>query len=465
MNVTARLSVASRKLFFVLIGMMVLVMPNFVIPKVATLNPAIHSKTLMLRWLLGALGISYIFAKNVRRRAPLCIAEISILAFVFANILSAIISRTPLFSLTDSWQLWSLALVSIGLMRLAPTYAEADRLIKLALVGGVIAALYGFSVYAGFDVLREYYPFAYSRGDARNYIHSFLGNPEYFGGYMAALAVLSYGLALASVGRPFSRMAWVALCFFYLAAIVLSGTRGAILGSFVGIALVSMQFYRTLPQATRKRILVALVVLLGAVVVLVTIFSVPSPLNVRRMRVAQRFLATFDLASDSVRERILFFSVASRIVRDHPLFGVGPGCFKLYFYPTVAKLVEEDERAGFRHFAMTLQGRVAEHAHNDYLEFLSDTGIVGFATFAFVIASLLWLYRYVAQLPAPHENSGEEGFQLWSQATTCFGAMACLLVNALFSFPLHLPVRAALFWILVGIFLAAAQQMKQRFEV
>jgi hypothetical protein len=71
----------------------------------------------------------------------------------------------------------------------------------------------------------------------------------------------------------------------------------------------------------------------------------------------------------------------------------------------------------------------------------------------------------VAQLPAPHENSGEEGFQLWSQATTCFGAMACLLVNALFSFPLHLPVRAALFWILVGIFLAAAQQMKQRFEV
>lgn len=438
--------------------MLLLLLPNFVIPRVATLNPAIHSKTLMLRWLLAALGIAYFSAMPQRRRGALSLAEVGILGFVFVNFCSSVLSATPLFSLSDSWQLWALPLVSLGIYRLRPTVLQIERLLKLSVVGGIIAALYGFSVYWGYDFLREYYPFAYSKGDARNYIHSFLGNPEYFGGYVAPLSVICFGIALVSTRGSFGRLAWLLSCFYFLSAVVLSGTRGALLGVGVGGMLSFYSFYRFQTSNVRRKMLYAGLALAVFTAVLITIFSVPNPLNVRRMRVAQRFIGTFDLASDSVRERILFFSVASRIVRENPVWGVGPGCFKLHFYPTVQKLVEEDERAGFRHFAETLQGRVAEHAHNDYLEFLSETGIVGFAVFAFLVSSLIAKFlrsnydRKRGQSLVGHAAL-EYGYE-----TICFSAISCLLFNALFSFPLHLPVRASMFWVLVGLFLVSADR-------
>lgn len=445
-----------RGAFFVLVGMLLLLLPNFVIPRVATLNPAIHSKTLMLRWLMAALGVAYFFAMPQRRRGPMSWAEWGILGFVIVCFCCSLLSATPLFSLSDSWQLWMLPLVSLGIYRLAPTLSQIDRLLRLSVVGGIIASLYGFSVYWGYDFLREYYPFAYSKGDARNYIHSFLGNPEYFGGYVATLAVICFGIALVGIRGSFARLAWLLSCFYFLSAVILSGTRGALLGAGVGAMLVFSSFYRCQTSTVRRKMLYAGFALAAFTAVLVTIFSVPNPLNVRRMRVAQRFLGTFDLASDSVRERILFFSVASRIVRENPVWGVGPGCFKLHFYPTVQKLVEEDERAGFKHFAETLQGRVAEHAHNDYLEFLSETGIVGFAVFAFLISSLLGKFLH-SNYYVKHEESGvKHGAPEYAYAMICFSALACLLFNALFSFPLHLPVRASLFWVLVGLFLVSA---------
>ncbi|MCX7625605.1 MAG: O-antigen ligase family protein [Candidatus Sumerlaeaceae bacterium] len=444
--------------FFILVGMLLLLLPNFVIPQVATLNPAIHSKTLMLRWLLAAMGIAYFLAMPLRCRAPLSFVEAGIIGFVFANLCSSLLSTTPVFSLSDSWQLWALPLVSVGIYRLGPTASMVDRLFKLSIGGGIIAALYGFSVYWGYDFLREYYPFAYSKGDARNYIHSFLGNPEYFGGYIAALSVVCLGYGLLDARKIFARVGWFLCCFYFLCAVVLSGTRGALLGMAVGGMLNFYSFYRCQSMHVKRRMLFVGLVLVAFTATLVTIFSVPNPLNVRRMRVAQRFLRTFDLSSDSVRERILFFSVASRMVRDNPVWGVGPGCFKLHFYPTVQKLVEEDERAGFRHFAETLQGRVAEHAHNDYLELLSETGVVGFGVFVFIVSSLIMMFWRERSLLRCADSSAADWRPEAGYEIIAFCSLSCLLFNALFSFPLHLPVRASLFWVLVGLFMACSER-------
>ncbi len=452
--------VVGKKLFIVLVGVLLFVLPNFVIPRVATLNPAIHSKTLMLRWLLSAMLPAAWLGMRYFSRERLSVAEAVLVLFVGVNLLSALTSSTAGFSLTDSWQLWCLPLVSLAISRFRLNVHERQKLMYLATGGGLIAGLYGLCVYVGFDFLRELYPFAYSKGDARNYIHSFLGNPEYLGGYMAALAVLAFGCALLGWDVLWLRMGWFGVCAFFLGILVLSGTRGAILGALFGCALVVARTYRVQEGVVRRRILTGVLLLVLGVIAVVTVLSVPNPLNVRRMRLAQRFAAMFDLASDSVRERILFFTVAARIVKDHAPLGVGPGCFKLHFYPTVSRLVQEDERAGFKHFAETLQGRVAEHAHNDYLEFLSEIGIVGFAAFAAVMAVLI--ERFARRRWFDKSLLTDRGTRLeWFQFTVFFGAIGCLLLNALFSFPLHLPVRASLFWVLVGLFLAADRQLTE----
>lgn len=449
-----------RKGFLIVVGLMLCALPNFVVPRIATLNPAIHSKELLLRALLA---LAFWFAWLGRRsfvRGPVNMLELAIAGFVGSAFLAILTSLAPMFSLSESWHLALLPLVAIGLARARPSRCERGSLLALIALGAGVAAVYGFCVYFGYDFLRSFYPFAYAKGDARNYIHSFLGNPEYFGGYMAPVAVLCFGAALHPSRRGAVRVGWTVLCLFFLAGLVLSGTRGAFLGAAVGGAILGRSLYRTQSGPVRRRLLVLLSVLLLGLFVGGIVLSVPNPLNVRRMRLVQRFANMFDLGSDSVRERILFFCVASRLVWEKPVLGIGPGCFKLQFYPTVEKFVREDERAGFRHFAETLQGRVAEHAHNDYLEFMSEGGLVGFAAFSAVIAVLIWRFaarrRFIVG-EAPVESSQTE--RLYEQ-TLYFAAIACLLFNALFSFPLHLPVRATLFWILVGLFLSVDREIE-----
>jgi len=447
-----------RWVFLTLVGVALLLMPNFLIPRVATLNPANHSQTLMLRWLLALGALVAWFGRRAMRSAALGTVELAILAFVGVGGVSIICSPLRGYSCVESWHLVLLPLLGVALSRFSPSIHERDKLIMLLGAGGVLAAGYGFSVYWGFDFLRPFYPFAYSEADARNYIHSFLGNPEYFGGYMAPLAVVAFGQAFRAERGARWRTAWFVCCFVYLLALVLSGTRGALLGTALGMGLVARQVLRGQSGSVRRRARHAIIWLIAAAAVGVTLFSFPNPLNVRRMRLAQRFVAAFDLASDSVRERILFFSVASRITVDHPVLGVGPGCFKLHFYPYVEKLVQEDTRAGFRHFAETLQGRLAEHAHNDYLEFLSETGVLGFAALAAVVTTLIMTcVRRRAPITAAEGSAVPAIAQ--HQALVAFAAVACLLFNALFSFPLHLPVRATVFWVLVGLFLSATHQV------
>ncbi len=442
--------------FVVLVGLMLLILPNFIVPRVATLNPAVHSKTLMLQWLVVVLLLVAWLGRKSLAILPLRLGEITLGGFVLASLVSVVTAVEPRYAFRESWHFLLLPLVSLGLVRFSLSDLEREKLFWTLVAGGVVSAVYGLCVYFGYDFLRPWYPFAYSKADARNYVHSFLGNPEYFGGYMAPLAVVAFGCALAPGKERWSRLIWVGLAAFFLLSLVLSGTRGALLGTVSGVTYVGYGVLRQQDKAVKRIAYKAIAALLFLCVATVVVLSVPNPLNVRRMRLAQRFVSLFDLSSDSIRERILFYTVGSRMIRDHPLLGVGPGCFKLQFYPYIARLVEEDPRAGFRHFAETLQGRLAEHAHNDYLEFFCDSGIVGFASFCAVVAGLVVTGRRIARLSTKSASLPNPLRNAMAQAQTALGALFCLLINAIFSFPLHLPVRATVFWVLVGLFYSAA---------
>lgn len=455
-----------RKLFVLSLLTGLLLLPNFVIPRVGTQNPAIHSKELMSRFLVAWLtGVFFLGCWRSRIR-DLSFVEIGMLGFVVANLLSCIMSSHPIFCLGESWHLWGFALLAGAVALVNLNLKERQQIILVAVGAAIIAAAYGFCVYWGFDFLRPYYPFAYAKGDARNYVHSFLGNPEYFGSYMAAVGILAFGHILRPNSRWLERTGWTILCLFFLLAIVLSGTRSAFLAFAVGAGLMLKRTTALLSPSHRRYALLGLVGFLVLAATVVAVLSFPNPLNVRRMRLAQRFVQVFDLTSPSVRERILFYTISGRLIREYPVFGVGPGAFKLYFYPTVEKLVEEDPRAGFRRFAETLQGRIAEHAHNDYLEIWSETGSLGIGMFLFFIALLLVRYVRGTNSICATMKWGTAGSSnlawLMFQRDLFFATLLAILMNSFFSFPLHLPVRAFLFWVCVGCFLAADRELQER---
>lgn len=85
----------------------------------------------------------------------------------------------------------------------------------------------------------------------------------------------------------------------------------------------------------------------------------------------------FQRGATSVGARVEAWQVALQTGADHPLLGTGPGTF--------GKVYLQKKRP---------EAEMAHLAHNDYLEQLSDSGLVGFIAYLMLLPGSLWfLYR------------------------------------------------------------------------
>lgn len=89
------------------------------------------------------------------------------------------------------------------------------------------------------------------------------------------------------------------------------------------------------------------------------------------------------------------------------------------------------------------------HAHNDYLELLATTGVVGFAIMA---VAVFWL---VAGLGRTLRNGVRTEDRC--AAVAALGALAAVAIHSLFDFGLTIPANAATLAILCGLALAASE--------
>lgn len=440
--------------------------------RISTMNPVVHSKQLVSRVILAAAGVAFIALLPFlpRREPDLC--EAALLLFLGANLLAWAFSSRVAYSFTESWDLWGFAALGLALSWVSPSRAELDRVFLVMIGAAVLTAAYGLAIFFGFDPLtfgtgKSLFPFIYHKEEGRNFVHSFLGNPEYFGGYMAPLAVLAFSRMFRIGSGLVRRAAWFLLMLVFLFALLLSGTRGAFMGFALGSATVVLAQFRFLGSGSRRRLGLLLAAICVAGLAVVTVFSTPNRLNRRNMHLAQRFVQLFDLNSASVRERILFSAISGRMIAAHPVFGSGPGTYRLEFYPGAERLDQLDERAGVQAMIADLQSRVAEHAHNDYLEIWCETGTVGIASLLLLFSAAVIRFgsfgagNMLRDETAAESARAREFRDLALFRTTFFAGAVCILFNAAFSFPLHLPVRASLLWVLVGAF-AAADRLARR---
>jgi len=120
-----------------------------------------------------------------------------------------------------------------------------------------------------------------------------------------------------------------------------------------------------------------------------------------------------------------------RIFLDHPVIGTGLGTLQMVYPP----------------YDSLYDGRIVNHAHNDYLEALAETGILGGLCCLWFL-SVLFL----------HALKGLFNLGTSFGATLNFsGLIACcgLLVHSLVDFNLHIPANALLF--LVSAHIAAVR--------
>ncbi|HEY4817436.1 MAG TPA: O-antigen ligase family protein [Candidatus Acidoferrum sp.] len=244
-------------------------------------------------------------------------------------------------------------------------------------------------------------------------------NRNHFAGF--AELVIPVALVPLVLGKV-RRERWLAVAIFALLPIValfLSASRGGIVSFAAEIVVLTLLM--ALRRAGGRHVLAGGVVFLLA-------FMLVSWLGVRQM--LERFSSMQSLEV-SVGKRATMRHDAWHIFRDHPWTGTGLGTLPIVF-PAYESLYD---------------GKVVNHAHNDYLEMLADTGVLG----AFCCACFLGVLFFCSlkQLLVTDKS--------FAAALHLSGLVACcgFLVHSLVDFNLHMPGNALLFFLMAH--LATAQ--------
>jgi O-antigen ligase len=256
-------------------------------------------------------------------------------------------------------------------------------------------------------------------------------NRDHFAGYMELLVCLPVALVMTREARGEKSLLYGVAATMMGLAIVFTLSRAgmvSLLAQLVFLVALSYRHYRSthVNQVESKRGLIVG----SAAAAAVTAAIIAGVIWIGAKPVINR-IATGDPGNSNVQKAQTFYSIrgeiwenAWRVIRHHPLMGVGLGAFETA-YPIYAR-------------DNGMEGIVAE-AHNDYLQILADAGIVGAALALWFIVAI---FRAVARGVRSRDRL-LAGIALGSGAGL-FG----LLVHSVFDFNLHLPSHALLFLVL-----------------
>jgi O-antigen ligase len=240
-------------------------------------------------------------------------------------------------------------------------------------------------------------------------------NRNHFAGLMELL--VPTGLALLFLrGVRRDRLALVGLfTVIPIGALFLSASRGGIVAFVFEVVLLGLLVW--VRPAGRKSLAFSTVVVLAVAAFLIW-------LDVGKA--FERFVQT--PAEELTRgRRVEMVQDTWRIFRDHPVKGIGAGTLV----------------AVFPRYETLYDGKVVDHAHNDHVEFLAETGVIGGV---FGLAFLVLLY--VRALRRMEDSSG-----MFLLGVRIGSLVACsgLLIHGLVDFNLQIPSNALLFFLLAAV--------------
>lgn len=253
-------------------------------------------------------------------------------------------------------------------------------------------------------------------------------NRHHFAGYMELTIALPLGLLFAGSVDKEKRIIYLFIAGLMGVALVMTASRGGIVSLVAEILfLVIVTGIWRKPSERRRhrasrlkqiagRIGMTAALLVGlflGVVLLGGEFSI------------NRFIDSVN-TDDPTTGRAHFWSVTLDIIKEHPYLGTGLGAFGVVY-------TRYDTRNGLYRL---------EQAHNDYLQVLSDTGIVG-GVLAFSFVALLF---WKALSRARSHDDFRRGVAL-AALSGCFA----VLVHSFFDFTLHTTSNALLFLVLAAL--------------
>jgi len=303
------------------------------------------------------------------------------------------------------------------------TPRRLKALVRTIVIFGFILAAFGLTQSFTTDGTRVYWFRQLTQSTA---FGPFI-NRHHFAGYMELALAIPLGLfvsgALESYKRPLFAFAIVVMAM----SLVATNSRGGIisLGAEIFFVLVVAGFSwrRKKDQARSERL--RSTILRGVAAMAIVLVLLAGALIISGPEVFTRFLGT-PVAEDPTQGRSHFWSVTLDIIKSHPMLGSGLGSFGVIY-------TRYDTRNGlFR----------LEQAHNDYLQTLSDAGILG-AVIGVVFIVILFRRGFARRETHDKYRRGV--------ATGALAGCFAVLVHSFFDFTLHTTANALLFIIICAV--------------
>jgi O-antigen ligase len=340
--------------------------------------------------------IGWVALLIVERRLPQAPRfAIPLAVYALLTLVSAVLSTDPTTSVIDSRQLLLFLLVPLTADLITREWAPDAATAILS--AGAISALVGIGQYAILNYNLDQRP------------HGTLGMYMTYSG----LTMLIVCLAVAQLLFARSGRTWAALVIPALAvALAVTFTRNAWIGACSAVAVLFL--------LKDFRLLVILPVI-------VAVFFLAAPADIQH-----RFFSIFDPRDLSNRDRLAMLEAGGRIVRDHPLTGVGPDMV-LRAYPD------------YRTSDAVLE--MPPHLHNVPVHVAAERGLPALAA---------WLWFVVVAAIDLHRLFRSEGTLRWLPAAG-LAALVAMLTAGLFEYNFGDSEFLMLFLFLVTLPFAASR--------
>lgn len=385
-------------------------------------------KEVVLAFLTAVLAwMSVVHLRRAGTSAPGLPLVLPLALFLLFPLLSLVSSANPVSGLLR-WLQLCLWVTLFWAVVLHLGRSQLERLAVGFVLAGSLVSLLGIAQQWGMDLPSLIQIAAPS---------STFGNKNMAAQYLLFLFPLAFYLLL-STRRPAREWTFAAAAALLLTYLVYTGTRavggGSLLalgGLALGLLLRGHDLRGLLRFETRKWRF------LGAVGLFVVAMNLFPPYLVPGWSIAGYSSALERLVSmaeverhPSYQVRFVIWANALAMARDHSFLGVGLGNFE-YLYPLYNRAIRVDPT-----FSAHAK---AEEAHNDYVQTVAETGVLGISSFLLVLFLLLrraW------------DRLGESADSLLLAISF---SLAAMLVVAFWDFPFQLPVSGAFFWIFAGM--------------
>jgi O-antigen ligase len=372
---------------------------------------------------LAVWALGKIWAPTLRPlRFPL---GIPLLTFSITALISCLMSPVPRFSLMEV----EYALCGPAWVLLLASWEGGESAVRrIAILTGLAGALVaGITLlqWMGFDpVLLGGYQVDWGSMVERMRLYSTFGNPNFVGGYLIGTVFAALALAAASKSRG-ARAIWLCFALIMLAAIIETGSRGAWVGLAVGLVAATITVLPNNNSHPHSVLHGAAVESLGSLVAPAAYW----PIALMAFSLAERIAA-------QLHGRVYLWRFSCPIFWQHPMVGSGWGTYQLLYLDLQGEFLSaHPEYVGY-----WTNNRLL---HNDLLQLLLETGLLGLAAFVWILSEFGRQARRVRRQTA-------SGWPRYAMAASV-GGVTAILVDSLFNYQFAVPPTYILLFTLLAM--------------